>query len=126
MGLPFTLLCDSERRVVQQYDLLNPYEHGGIAYPAIFIIKSSGIIGYRSLDKTASRVNLSEVIAFLKAVNENPELTQESQSPKQWIVPKGSDLKQIAKNMIKGGNRDDWKHYLGYPLMLMKMPFRKK
>ncbi len=122
----FTVLCDSDRKVIKQFNLLNPYEHGGIAYPAIFIIKPGGVVGYRSLDRTANRVDLGEVIEYLKAVNTNPELTKRSKSKKSMIIPKGKDLAQLAKNMAGRGNFEDWKHYITYPIVLLRIFFRKK
>ncbi len=122
----FTVLCDTDRKVIKQFNLLNPYEHAGIAYPAIFIIKPGRIIGYRSLDKTASRVDLTEVLTFLKTVNTNPEYTLRSESKKNVIIPKGGDLRQLAKNLFVRGTLEDWKHYIGYPLVVIKLLFRKK
>ncbi len=122
----FTVLCDSDRKVIKQFNLLNPYEHAGIAYPAIFIIKPGGIVGYRSLDRTASRVDLTEVLNYLKTVNVNPDHTLRSESKKNVIIPKRSDLWQLTKNMFGRGNLEDWKHYIGYPLVLLRLLFRKK
>ena len=125
MRFDFPLLCDDQRTVIQQFHLLNPHEHGGIAYPAIFIVKPGGIIGYRSLDRTANRVNLSEILQYLENVESDPDLLQQSQSPKKLIIPNLKELLQVGKNMFKRGNATDWKHYLTYPYILLKMPFRK-
>lgn len=74
MMLSFDLLCDVDKKVIQLYNLLNPFEHGGIAKPAIFILNPGGKICYRSLDDTAHRVDMAHVLNFLKNHYENPEL----------------------------------------------------
>ncbi|MBU2515666.1 peroxiredoxin family protein [bacterium] len=119
LGLPFQLLCDTDKKVMSRYHLLNQNEHGGIAYPAIFLIKPSGIIGYRSLDRTAQRVNLSEILGYVKDLSQHPEYTLESSSKKEKIVPTLKTLKQIGRNMFLRGNRTDWKHYLGFPFLVI-------
>lgn len=66
LGLQFPLLCDPGREVVEGWGLLNPYEHGGIAYPAVFVLDAARVVRYRSLDRLASRVSSGELLAFLR------------------------------------------------------------
>jgi len=120
MELPFSLLCDVERTVVSQYHLLNPHEHGGIAYPAIFLIKPSGEIGYRSLDRTAQRVDLTEILDYLAALETDPGHTLNSTASKPMIIPNPSTLLQIGRNLIMRGSWSDWKHYLLYPFFMAR------
>jgi len=120
MALPFQLLCDTGKKVIGQYHLLNPNEHGGIAYPAIFLVKPAGVIGYRSLDRTAQRVNLGEILDYLKELDQNPDQLLKSTSPKKLIIPTARTLAQIGRNMFLRGNRADWKHYLGYPVFIVR------
>jgi len=124
--LPFELLCDEDRQVINLYHLLNPHEHQGIAYPAIFIIKSSGEIGYRSLDRKASRVNLSDVLSYLKKLTENPDSLWSSTAKKEVIIPSAGNIYQLIRNLIFRGNRDDWVHYITYPYQLVRGMFIKK
>jgi hypothetical protein len=44
LNLSATLLCDEDRKVVDLFNLRNPLEHDGIAYPATFIINPDGKI----------------------------------------------------------------------------------
>lgn len=125
MELPFDLLCDVKRQVVKLYHLLNPHEHKGIAYPAIFIIKNSGEIGYRSLDRKASRVNLSDVLSYLKKLLENPGFQWSSVAKKETIIPSVGNIYQITRNLIFRGNRDDWIHYVTYPYQVVRGLFVK-
>jgi peroxiredoxin len=69
MKLPFTLLCDEGKHVIDLYHLKNPFEHNGIAKPATFIINSEGKVCYRSLDGTANRVDLSDELQFLEKLH---------------------------------------------------------
>jgi peroxiredoxin len=72
LGLPFTVLCDPERAVVTAWGLLNTREHGGIAYPAVFVIDRDRVVRYRSLDRTAARVSAEAVLAFLRGGMHEP------------------------------------------------------
>ena len=65
MELPFDLLCDVDKTVINKFNLLNPFEHGGVAKPAIYLILPSGKIGYRSVDGTARRVDITDLLEFL-------------------------------------------------------------
>jgi AhpC/TSA family len=126
LGFPLDLLCDVERKVIRQYHLLNKAEHGGIAFPAIFIIKSDGTIGYRSLDRTASRVDLSEVISYLENLAGNPDFIQQSESSKSIVIPSPKNLFQFGKNMLLRGSLDDWKHHLLFPYATIKLLLKRK
>lgn len=126
LGYSLDLLCDIDRAVIKQYHLLNSAEHGGIAYPAIFVIKNNGLIGYRSLDRTANRVNLSEVISYLQNLEQNPEATLRSETPKQFIIPSPKELLQFGRNMLFRGKTDDWKHHLSVPFATIRQLFRRR
>ncbi len=125
MMLPFDLLCDVDKNVIQLYGLVNPFEHGGIARPAIFIINPDGRICYRSLDGTAHRVDLTHVLNFLKAHYENPALTNQKPGDKKWIIPSWQTTRQIMKNMVFRGSGADWKHYCLFPLSPIIIPIKK-
>ncbi len=66
LHLPFPLLSDVERKVVSDWGLLNTGEHGGIAYPATWVIDQARTVRFRSLDQTTSRVDLGSLLAFLR------------------------------------------------------------
>jgi len=125
MMLPFDLLCDVDKNVIALYDLINPFEHGGIAKPAVFIINPGGKICYRSLDDKAYRVDLTHVLNFLKAHYDNPDLTNKEAVDKKWIIPSWKTVRQIIKNMIFRGSLTDWKHYGLFPLKPILIPLKK-
>jgi len=67
LPLPFTILCDTERRVAQEWDVYNPRERGGIAKPALFIIDPGRTVRYahgrialvRCLDQPVSALGVA-------------------------------------------------------------------
>jgi peroxiredoxin len=65
LHLPFLILCDTEKRLIQDWDLYNPGEKGGIAKPAVFLIGSDRAVRYRSVDTVTTRVPASEVVRML-------------------------------------------------------------
>lgn len=131
--LPFELLCDPDKQVVNRYHLLNPYEHDGIAYPAIFVIDPEGRIRYRSLDRTASRVKLTEVLAFLERLEADQAAQEQGGARKAFIFPSPSVIWQITQNMTFRGTGADWKHYFMFSFVytpknlykLITKPFKK-
>jgi alkyl hydroperoxide reductase subunit AhpC len=133
MRFPFELLCDPQKSVVVQYHLLNPHEHDGIAYPAIFVIDPQGRICYRSLDRTASRVKLHEVLLFLEKLKFDQALAEQGGVRKAFIFPSPGVMWQIMQNMTFRGTGADWKHYVMFTFVytpknlykLVTKPFRK-
>lgn len=130
MKLPFNLLCDENKEVIRLYHLLNPHEHGGISYTAVFIIKKSAVIGFRSLDRTANRVQMNAVISYLDQLAKDPDYLSQPTTfkNKENITPSTSAgvLIQIGRNMLMRGNWEDWKHYIYYPWKIVKSMVRKK
>ena len=66
LHLPFPLLCDVERKVVNEWGIFNKGVHGGIAYPATWVIDQTRTVRFRSLDETKSRVDLGSLLPFLR------------------------------------------------------------
>jgi peroxiredoxin len=62
LHLPFPILSDSQRGVVQAWDIYNPDEKGGIAKPAIFILAADRAVRFVSIDEVASRVPAAEIL----------------------------------------------------------------
>jgi peroxiredoxin len=70
LHLPVAILCDTERRVVRDWDILNARERGGIAKPSVFLIDRDRTVRYASVDGIASRVPASELVRLLQTVAE--------------------------------------------------------
>lgn len=64
---PFPILCDTECRVVKEWDIYNPRERGGIAKPAVFVIGSDGVVRYSKVDDVARRIPPSEIVRILSS-----------------------------------------------------------
>lgn len=125
MKLSFELLCDEDKHVIDQFDLRNPFEHDGIAYPATFIINSDGKICYRSLDGTASRVDLSDELRFLERLHGDAGYTMDSAPKRSWMIPSLKDGWRMSANVICNGNFADWKHFVLLPVEMFRMLARK-
>lgn len=121
LGLSFTLLCDDDKKVIDLFDLRNPLEHDGIAYPATFIISPAGNICYRSLDGTAKRVDLTDELAFLEQLQKDSGHVQPARPKKAWILPSPKDDWRISMNMISVGNFADWKNLFLLPINYLKI-----
>ena len=125
LGLSFTLLCDVDKKIIDLYDLRNPLEHDGIAYPATFIISPDGKIRYRSLDGTAKRVDLTDELAFLEQLHKDSDHIRPAKPDKAWVIPSLKDNWRISMNMITKGNFSDWKNFLLMPINYSKILIRK-
>ena len=121
LGLSFVLLCDDDKKVIDQFDLRNPLEHDGIARPATFIISPDGIIRYRSLDGTAKRVDLNHELAFMEQLHKDSGHTLQAKPQKTWVIPSPKDNWRISMNMITMGNVADWKNLLLMPINYLKI-----
>lgn len=66
LHLPFLILCDTERRVIQKWDIYNAREKGGIAKPAVFVIDRDRTVRYRAVDAVATRVPAAEIVRLLR------------------------------------------------------------
>lgn len=62
LSLPFPILCDTRRRVVQDWDIYNSREKGGIAKPSVFIIRQDRTVRFAAVDTVSTRVPASEIV----------------------------------------------------------------
>ncbi len=100
--LPFPLLCDPSREVVQAYGLYNRAEKGGIAYPATFVLDRDRRVRFRSLDRLASRVDLDGLFAFLRG---GEGATAPAKPAQCKISPRLAEIVCVTKNALKFGIR---------------------
>jgi peroxiredoxin len=102
LQLPFLLLSDTRREVVQAYGLLNRSEKGGIAYPATFVLGRDRVVRFRSLDRLATRVDLSGLLAFLRGGLGQPPPSLPARSR---IIPGVRDWLRVLFNALRHGVR---------------------
>jgi peroxiredoxin len=100
LRLPFPLLCDTDRRVIEAWSLYNRAEMGGIAYPAVFVIDPDLTIRYRSLDRTRSRVSTADVVAFLRG-----DASSAGAPRRVPLRPGLAGFALALRNMVRGGIR---------------------
>jgi peroxiredoxin len=99
LGLAFPILCDTERRVVQQWDIYNAREKGGIAKPAVFIIDCDRYVRYRSVDTTPVRVPASEIVRILQTKKEARP------ARRKLYFPRFTDFIRAIRNVVRFGIR---------------------
>ncbi len=125
MELPFELLSDVDKQVITEWDLVNPYEHDGIAAPATFVIRPSGIIGLRSLDNPFMRVGINYVIDYLELLKRRPmRLSETPPYERHLMFPDRHTMRQTVRNMALRGTRGDWKHYILFPVEVASIPVK--
>jgi peroxiredoxin len=99
LGLPFSILCDTERLVVREWSVYNAREKGGIAKPAVFIVEPGRIVRYVSVDEVASRVPASEIIGLLSVKG------RISPAQRRTLIPRPGNFFSATRNSIRFGVR---------------------
>jgi peroxiredoxin len=102
LELRFPLLCDPAREVVAAWGLFNREEKGGIAYPATFVLDRDRTVRFRSLDRTAARVDLKALFAFLRGGLQGAPPTTPA---RRTIMPRPRDILRVMANAIRNGVR---------------------
>ncbi len=67
-GVPFPILYNPERDVVQVYGVLNPQDNN-LARPSTFVIDSSGVIRWKYLGSTYDRPSPQQVLQALAEIS---------------------------------------------------------
>lgn len=95
LHLPFPILCDTERRVIREWDVYNPGERGGIAKPSVFVIEADRKVRYAAVDEMATRRPPAEILRVLQM---NPG----SQPIRSKIyVPRPADWFRAMRNNLR-------------------------
>ena len=102
LGIDFPLLCDTGRKVVVAYGLLNRLENGGIAIPAAFVIDRDKVIRFRALESVASRLNVAELLALVRTVGKGGDTIAAAQPRKRGIFPGAMFLRAIMNALTRG------------------------
>lgn len=95
LRLPFTLLCDTGRSVLELYDLKHDNKGRIIAWPALFIIAPGGLIVYRSLDRKTHRADVAEVIRFLEQRQSDPGQQAQGRRKKRMLPVNRQGLRYV-------------------------------
>jgi hypothetical protein len=102
LGLPFPLLCDPARDVVRAFGVFNEKEMGGIAYPSTFVLDRERTVRFRSLDRTASRVDLDGLFDFLRG---GIDAVAPSTPRRVGFLPHLADFGRVTRNVFRFGVR---------------------
>jgi peroxiredoxin len=94
LKLPFPILCDTERRVIREWDVYNP-ERGGIAKPSVFVIEADRKVRYAAVDEMATRRPPAEI---LRVLQKNPS-TRPIRS--KLYVPRPADWFRAMRNNVR-------------------------
>jgi peroxiredoxin len=95
LRLLFPILCDTARRMIQEWDIYNPRERGGIARPAVFIINSDRTVRYASVDGISNRTPAAEILGLLPATAET------SAARRKHYIPTPADFFRGIRNAIR-------------------------
>jgi peroxiredoxin len=99
LNLPFAILCDTDRRVVRDWDIYNAREKGGIAKPAVFLIDRNRTVRYVSIDSVATRVPASEIVRLLGSV-------AEGRIPRRKVyIPTPADFVRAVRHSLRRSPR---------------------
>ncbi len=94
LHLPFPVLGDTERRVVQEWDLYNSREKGGIAKPAVFVIERDRTVRYGAVDTVSTRVPPSEIVRLL-------ETAEPHEARRKLYIPRFAEWFRAIRNSLR-------------------------
>ena len=94
LRLPFPLLCDTSRSVVQDWDIYNKRERGGIAKPAVFVIDPDKTVRYASVDSVATRVPAAEIVRLLREPEAGP-------GRRKVHIPRSGEWMRAIRNNLR-------------------------
>jgi peroxiredoxin len=103
LGLSFPLLCDQRRKVIAQWGLFNRLEHGGIAYPATFLIDRDRTVRYSSAETLTSRVSAAEMLRYLSDRRRAPDAQGAAPRKSPVVIGPVSIARAIGNAMRYGG-----------------------
>lgn len=96
LALPFIILCDTHRRVIQDWDIYNAREKGGIAKPAVFILDPGRVVRFASVDSVSVRVPAAEVAAYLRSARKDAPA-------RKFQLPHARNFFEATRNSIRFG-----------------------
>jgi len=85
--------------MVQEWDVYNAAEKGGIAKPAVFIVGPDCQVRFRSVDSVATRVPAAEIVRILQSTNEA------GQARRRRYIPSPRDFLRAIGNAFRLGIR---------------------
>ncbi|MGA2846671.1 MAG: redoxin domain-containing protein [Candidatus Acidiferrales bacterium] len=100
--LPFPILCDTRREVIEAWGIINHKEKGGIAEPAIFVVDRGRRVLFGSVDGEFSRVGAA---ALLEALRNHSSGANSPAPRRHFIIATLGDYWRAARGVIRFGVR---------------------
>ena len=104
LQLPFPILSDSERRIVQEWGIYNPNEKGGIAKPAVFILAPDRTVRFVSVDGVSARVPAADIVGMLQGRNDK------TSTRRKHLIPSPATFVRAIRNALRFGARQSISH----------------
>jgi|SRR5271154_156536 len=101
-NLPFPILCDTRREVIEEWGIINRKEKGGIANPAIFVLDRDRRVLFGSEDGEFSRVGAT---ALLEALREHSGGAKSPAPRRHFIIATLGDWWRAIRGAIRFGFR---------------------
>jgi peroxiredoxin len=99
LRLPFAILSDVGRRVVQEWGIYNPREKGGIAKPAVFVLALDRAVRFVSVDEVSARVRAEDIVGMLEEHKDTTPIRR------QRLIPGPATFFRAARNALHFGIR---------------------
>ncbi len=99
LGLPFPILCDSGRKTIAAWNLVN-HSEGDIAFPASFIVNRDLRVLWRAAESHATRADPSGVAAVILDLAAKRPLSGEVRKHTIWP---GTMFMRAAMNVLARG-----------------------
>jgi len=101
LHVSFPVLCDTSRKAVTEWGLLNPREKGGIARPSVFVIDRDMRIRFASLDSDAARARTDTVVSFVLSGMS----ADFARAHRGLVIPRLGDWFRAVRNTLRFGIR---------------------
>jgi peroxiredoxin len=99
LRLPFPILSDIGRRVIQEWGIYNSREKGGIAKPAVFILASDRTVRFVSVDEVSARVPAADIVRMLQ------EHDDTKSASRKRLIPSPATFFRAIRNSLRLGVR---------------------
>lgn len=99
-GLPFPILCDVRREVIEAWGVINRKEKGGIAVPAVFVLGRDRRVLLGSVDGEFSRVGAT---ALLEALRDQRGGAKSIEPRRHFVIARFGDYWRAIRGMLRFG-----------------------
>lgn len=82
LQLPFSILCDTDKRVIREWGVYNPDAKDGIAKPSVFILNNDRVVRFAAVDEVTKRVSAEEVLRILQTGAAPPSFRRKTYIPR--------------------------------------------